>query len=79
MKTFETLISVDELSDHLDHPDWVIVDCRFSLDDPEWGWNAYRQGHIPRAVYASLETDLSGPAIPGRPGATLCRKPRRLW
>jgi thiosulfate/3-mercaptopyruvate sulfurtransferase len=42
-------------------PDLVIVDCRFQLGDPDAGRNAYEQDHIPRALYADLEKDLSAP------------------
>ena len=45
---------------HLDGS-WAIVDCRFDLKDTSWGIDAYRKGHIPGAVYASLKDDLSGP------------------
>src|SRR5690606_9048514 len=36
-----------------------IVDCRFSLADPAAGERDYRQAHIPGAVYAHLDRDLS--------------------
>ncbi|MDX1733953.1 MAG: sulfurtransferase [Halioglobus sp.] len=39
----------------------VVVDCRFSLADPEAGRAAYAGGHIPGAYYLHLEQDLSGP------------------
>jgi thiosulfate/3-mercaptopyruvate sulfurtransferase len=39
----------------------VIVDCRFRLDDPSWGRTQYLEAHIPGAVYAHLDSDLSGP------------------
>lgn len=42
-------------------PRWAIVDCRFDLTRPAWGEAAYAQGHIPGAVYANLDRDLSGP------------------
>lgn len=41
--------------------DVAIVDCRFDLADPEAGWRAYREGHIPGARYLHLNRDLSGP------------------
>ncbi len=44
----------------------VIVDCRFSLADTDAGWNAYLAGHIPGAIYAHLDRDLSGPPITDR-------------
>lgn len=66
--TFNTLISTTELAQHLDQDDWAIVDCRFTLAEPERGRRDYLAGHIPGAVYAHLEEDLSGPIIPGQTG-----------
>lgn len=66
--SFQTIVSTDELARHLDDPNWVIVDCRFSLDDPERGRRDYLQSHIPGAVYAHLNEDLSRPVIPGVTG-----------
>src|SRR5256885_7446112 len=53
---------------HLADPDWVIVDCRFELARPEWGALAWAAGHIPNALYAHLDRDLSGArtALTGR-------------
>ncbi len=62
------LISAPELSLHLQDPDWVIIDCRFSLDDPERGRRDYLSSHIPGAVYAHLDEDLSGKKIPSKTG-----------
>ena len=53
-----TLVSTDLLAAHLD--DWTIVDCRFDLQNEHWGRDEYRLAHIPGAVYASLNADLSG-------------------
>lgn len=63
---FSTLISTQELADNLNNPNWVIVDCRFSLADTEQGRREYQQSHIAGAVYAHLDEDLSGPIIPGQ-------------
>lgn len=65
---YTTLISPAELAPQLDHPDWVVFDCRFVLDDPHAGRQQYAQGHIPGALYADLEADLSGTVIPGITG-----------
>ncbi len=65
---YTTLISPAELAAQLDHPDWVVFDCRFVLDDPPAGRQQYAQGHIPGALYADLEADLSGTVIPGITG-----------
>jgi thiosulfate/3-mercaptopyruvate sulfurtransferase len=37
----------------------LIVDCRFDLADPDKGRGEFLDGHIPGAVYASLDDDLS--------------------
>jgi thiosulfate/3-mercaptopyruvate sulfurtransferase len=55
-----TLIDTLTLARHLDDPAFAIVDCRFKLEDVEWGSREYQAGHIPGAVYANLERDLSG-------------------
>lgn len=59
-----TLVSAEQLAQHLDDPNWVIFDCRFTLTDPEAGLRAYRQGHIPGTRYAHLDNDLSSPVTP---------------
>jgi len=55
------LISTAELEPQLHHPLWAVVDCRFDLSNTGWGEAAYQAGHIPNAVYAHLDRDLSGP------------------
>src|SRR5690242_5999728 len=61
---YTTLISVAELATCSGVDDLLIVDCRFDLTHPEAGQAAYRSGHIPQAIYAHLEHDLSGPVAP---------------
>ena len=58
---FTTLITPKDLARHLDDPDWVIFDCRFTLTELEAGRRAYEREHIPGARYAHLEEDLSSP------------------
>jgi thiosulfate/3-mercaptopyruvate sulfurtransferase len=65
---FSTLISVEGLAQFLTEPNWVIVDCRFWLEDTEKGRQDYLDGHIPGAVYVHLDEDLSGPVVPGVTG-----------
>ena len=66
---FKTLISTAELASELPpgpgssepgRPELAIVDCRFKLDDTSWGERAYLEAHIPGAMYAHLDRDLSG-------------------
>ncbi len=42
-------------------PGLVLVDVRADLGDPAWGRARYREGHLPGAVFADLERDLSAP------------------
>lgn len=62
------LVFAEWLLGHLSDPNLRIVDVRFSLADPLAGYMAYREGHIPGAVYLNLETDLSAPLQPDRKG-----------
>jgi thiosulfate/3-mercaptopyruvate sulfurtransferase len=62
------LLDPQELAERLNEPHLVILDCRFALDNPAYGRNAYAQGHIPGARFADLEADLSGPVQPGVTG-----------
>lgn len=55
------LISPQWLHDRLDDPQVVVIDCRFSLSDPELGQKQYQEGHIPGAFYLDLNRDLSSP------------------
>lgn len=63
-----TLIDTSTLAAHLADPDWAIVDARFALAEPAQGRRDYLTSHIPGAVYADLDHDLSSPHIPGRTG-----------
>jgi thiosulfate/3-mercaptopyruvate sulfurtransferase len=67
---YETLLSVEELKGlmHEASSNLVVVDCRFSLADAEWGRSEYALGNIPGAIYAHLNEDLSGPILPGVTG-----------
>ncbi|MEZ4774008.1 MAG: sulfurtransferase [Bacteroidia bacterium] len=65
---FTTLISAHDLLPHLNDSNFRIVDCRFNLGDTRWGETEYGNSHIPGAVYAHLDRDLSSPIIPGKSG-----------
>lgn len=60
---YDTLIPTHTLADMLGDPALVIVDCRFDLADTGYGLRGYLEGHIPGAVYADLDHDLSGPPV----------------
>lgn len=61
---YTTLVTTATLAANLQAPDWLVVDCRFDLAQPAAGEAAYRAGHIPGAVYAHLDRDLSSPITP---------------
>ena len=61
VKDENLLIGCEELHAQLGDPALRIVDCRFDLLDPEAGGRLHRAAHIPGAVYADLDQDLSGP------------------
>jgi thiosulfate/3-mercaptopyruvate sulfurtransferase len=61
---YTTLIEPSELAPYTGDADWVLLDCRFDLSKPEWGAATYAQGHIPNAIYAHLDRDLSSPVTP---------------
>ena len=70
----QTLISAAELAAHIDDPAWVVVDCRHDLMNLAAGRGAYASGHLPGAVFADIETVLSG-AKNGADGVFLGRHP----
>jgi thiosulfate/3-mercaptopyruvate sulfurtransferase len=55
----EPLIPTETLASRLGDPNLLIVDCRFDLADAGKGRRDYECAHIPGAVYANLDTDLS--------------------
>jgi thiosulfate/3-mercaptopyruvate sulfurtransferase len=42
----------------------AIIDCRHDLARPDWGRQEFAAAHIPGAVFAHLDHDLSGPVTP---------------
>jgi thiosulfate/3-mercaptopyruvate sulfurtransferase len=55
----EPLIPPETLASRLGDRDILIVDCRFDLADPGKGCREYEAAHVPGAVYANLDADLS--------------------
>lgn len=51
------LVSTEELAQH---PQWRIFDCRHDLANPALGEQQYLEAHIPGALFAHLDRDLSG-------------------
>ncbi len=61
MSIYTTTVDTSTLGMHLDDPGWIVVDCRFRLNDPAAGERLYNQSHIPGARYGHLDRDLAGP------------------
>lgn len=58
---YTTLISAATLAQEMaQQKDWVILDCRHDLANPEAGKNAFTLAHIPKAQFIALDSDLSG-------------------
>ena len=76
--TYSNLISIDALSRNYSNPEWAIFDCRFSLAEPDWGRKEFLVAHIPGALYAHLDEDLSGPISPGVTGRHPLPEQRRI-
>jgi len=60
MSSYTTLIEPAALAAHVNDPKWIVVDCRHDLMNLAAGRDAYAAGHIPGAVCADMETELSG-------------------
>jgi thiosulfate/3-mercaptopyruvate sulfurtransferase len=61
---YSTLISVDQLKAlQASGAPLMIFDCSFDLMNPAAGEEQYRKAHIPGAVYANLDTDLSDKGV----------------
>lgn len=62
----QVLISAGELAELIRSGQPVaILDVRWQLSEPD-GYSAYLQGHLPGAVYVSLEDELSDHSVTGR-------------
>jgi len=72
------LISPQQLAARLEQPGLVILDCRFALEDPDYGQRSYAGGHLAGAHFADLERDLSGPVVKGMTGRHPLPEPATL-
>jgi len=57
----KNIVSPEWLAAHLNDSNLIVIDCRFSLADPELGQQQYQTNHIPRSFYLDLNRDLSSP------------------
>lgn len=61
---YTTLIQPTQLARIASDENVVILDCRHDLARPQWSDQAYAEGHIPGALQAHLDRDLSAPIGP---------------
>ncbi len=61
--TMQTLISAADLAQHVSDSNWVLLDCRHDLLNPQAGPDAFAAGHLPGAQFASIDHDLSSAKI----------------
>lgn len=54
-----TLITALQLAQNISNPNWIVLDCRHDLSNPDAGLNAHAEGHIPGAQFAHLDSALS--------------------
>ncbi|MFD2445790.1 sulfurtransferase [Bacillus sp. CGMCC 1.16607] len=57
------IVDKEWVKSRLGSNNFMLLDCRFSLGNPESGEIAYKASHIPGAVYCHLEKHLSGPVL----------------
>ena len=55
----QTIVSAQWLKENLDNPNVKIIDCRFRLSDPDWGYQQYTNSHITNSYYLHLNQDLA--------------------
>jgi thiosulfate/3-mercaptopyruvate sulfurtransferase len=55
------VVSVDWLHENLGDRQLIVIDCRFSLADPQQGRQQYEAGHISGSYFLDLNQDLSSP------------------
>jgi len=72
------LISPQSLAARLEDPRLVVLDCRFALEDTDYGQRSYADGHLHGAHFADLDRDLSAPAKKGVTGRHPLPDPVRL-
>ena len=73
----KVLMTATELAQHLDGGRPVtILDVRWQLSEPD-GRAAYERGHLPGAVYVSLEDELTDHTCRQAVAAIRCRRDAR--
>ncbi|MDX9917565.1 MAG: sulfurtransferase [Gudongella sp.] len=56
----KNIVTTDWLSKNLEREEILIMDTRSVLGDPDYGARSYKEGHLPGAVFVSVEEVLTG-------------------
>ncbi|MGB5592525.1 MAG: sulfurtransferase [Crocosphaera sp.] len=59
MSNLNPVVSGEWLAGQITNSNLVIIDCRFRLGEPNWGYEQYLTSHIQGAYYLNLDEDLS--------------------
>jgi thiosulfate/3-mercaptopyruvate sulfurtransferase len=54
------IVSTATLQEHLNDPDWIVLDCQHDLINHAFGREAYAREHIRGAHFVSMEHDMAG-------------------
>ncbi|GAA4863443.1 sulfurtransferase [Luteimonas vadosa] len=65
MSGWSTLVQAEALAPALSSDALVVLDCRHSLGRSDAGLAEFHAGHLPGALHADMDRDLSGPHRPG--------------
>jgi thiosulfate/3-mercaptopyruvate sulfurtransferase len=63
-KVYNDFVTTGQLAAHTHDPSWILIDSSYDLAEPAWGRENYLEGHIPGAIYAHLDDELSAPKTP---------------
>lgn len=84
MTCHQFMVSTEALAKNIDNPSWIVFDCQANPAVPEEGRQMYAEEHLPGAIHACMDTDLSSPvtSVSGRhplPDAALFESKLREW
>lgn len=63
---FTTIINIEQAQSLIIQPNHLFIDCRSSAPGTDTAYQTYLTDHIPGAIHAHLENDLSSEIIPNK-------------
>jgi thiosulfate/3-mercaptopyruvate sulfurtransferase len=58
--TMKNVVTAEWLLQNLKRDDIIVLDCRYDMNNLDYGLNEYKKAHIRKAQFVSLEDDLTG-------------------